>query len=271
MKNRILTFVFFVANAAAAFAQVTAGSIPSGTSAIGVNLNLSRTISFTDTTGFLDLDCDGTPDVGLQLVMGMTAIDLPNGVLLKELHNAYTICTDTVSSYVIVTPHNYGDTLCTGNHLWRADTSFGLGCYGTFVCYAPGVLTNQYIGYKKNSMSEVGWIKISFDLMFVPITLAVDTILVLCTATGIEDETGQGHFSISRNPTSGYFTLLIDVEEINSCSVSIFDMTGRKVELHQNIMPGQEFIFGETLKDGMYFVEIISDSSKKVVKLIKQR
>ncbi|HLG33929.1 MAG TPA: LamG-like jellyroll fold domain-containing protein [Bacteroidia bacterium] len=73
------------------------------------------------------------------------------------------------------------------------------------------------------------------------------------------------------NPSSNDFTFVIDASEKISCSINIFDLTGRIVESHQHISAGKEFKCGEELTNGIYYVEIISEKERKIVKLVKQK
>jgi hypothetical protein len=74
------------------------------------------------------------------------------------------------------------------------------------------------------------------------------------------------------NPSSDDFIFfVINTSEKNSYSINIFDLTGRIVEVHENIFPNKEFKCGDGLTDGIYFAEIISGGNRNVLKLIKQR
>jgi hypothetical protein len=264
MNSIIFFFLIIISQEMTSFAQVTAGSTPPGNSIFNPNINLSRTVSFTDTTGYLDLDCDGTDDIGLQLSMGMPAIDLPNGVILHELNSAFTICIDT-GAIEVGSLFNFGDTLCTGYHLWYADSVYGFGCYGTFICYAPGAVTNKYIAYKKTSTSEEGWIRISFDLMFYPIILSVDTMLVLCVPSGISHSDTETYFHVGPNPTSsGKLNILSEeklkaIEIYNSMGVLLKSFNGNEAEI---VLP-------ET--NGIYLIRVQgisgTNSMRKVLRL----
>lgn len=77
--------------------------------------------------------------------------------------------------------------------------------------------------------------------------------------------------NIFPNPSPNDFTFVINSSENNSCSINIFDLTGRVVEVHQDISADKEFKCGARLTDGIYYAEIISGYCKKVLKLVKQR
>jgi hypothetical protein len=88
-----------------------------------------------------------------------------------------------------------------------------------------------------------------------------------------EEDISQSNFDVAvyPNPSSNDFTFMIDAAEKISCSINIYDLTGRVVELHQNISAGIEFKCGNELTDGIYFAEIISDAERKIMKLVKQK
>ncbi|HLG34523.1 MAG TPA: DNRLRE domain-containing protein [Bacteroidia bacterium] len=73
------------------------------------------------------------------------------------------------------------------------------------------------------------------------------------------------------NPSSSDFTFVINSSENNSCTISIFDLTGRVVEAYKNVSVNEEFKCGKALTDGIYYAEIISGDQRKVLKLVRQR
>jgi hypothetical protein len=73
------------------------------------------------------------------------------------------------------------------------------------------------------------------------------------------------------NPAASDFTVLVNSSDNDSYSITIFDLTGRVAEAHKNISANREFKCGEALRDGVYYAEIISGDSRKVLKLVKQK
>ena len=71
------------------------------------------------------------------------------------------------------------------------------------------------------------------------------------------------------NPTENQFTLVLKGGTDEKVRVVIYDVLGRQVKRIEG-SNGQQFIrFGEDLKEGMYVVEVIQGTNRKVVKLLK--
>jgi hypothetical protein len=75
--------------------------------------------------------------------------------------------------------------------------------------------------------------------------------------------------TIYPNPTNSEFTLLIDMEEDEKASVSIYNMQGRKIEERSIESKKSTFNIGK-YPQGLYFVRVVTDkgksSSQKVIK-----
>lgn len=72
------------------------------------------------------------------------------------------------------------------------------------------------------------------------------------------------------NPTETQFTLIAESNKDQLISLRVMDMNGKTLERKDNIRSGQLIRFGSSYKTGTYFVEIIQDDKRKVIKLIKQ-
>jgi hypothetical protein len=73
------------------------------------------------------------------------------------------------------------------------------------------------------------------------------------------------------NPSRNYFT--VNIEAANNgekISVRLFDVTGRVVEVKNNLSGSQTLRIGDNLKAGLYFAEIRQGNYTKQVKLLKQ-
>ncbi len=73
------------------------------------------------------------------------------------------------------------------------------------------------------------------------------------------------HCALYPNPTINSFTLRLNESE--TCSISVLDLTGREV-LHFEEMK-DKFSFGNDLTEGIYLVKITSQSESKILKVIK--
>lgn len=196
MKPKFLTLLFAIlfANVTTS-AQLIAGDTAIGQVISNPNINLSVATMNQTKYALIDLDCDSIADMRIELYKGPTMIDGANYATLWVLNPIFEVCADT--SYVFgVSPikyYNLGDTLiCTGNNDWLNDTIYNLGNYGCMDCPGPTNINNAFISYKNTLTSQLGWIKISFDLndggvITIPITLSISEILSPCTTTELPD------------------------------------------------------------------------------------
>ena len=86
------------------------------------------------------------------------------------------------------------------------------------------------------------------------------------------DEKDASHWLIYPNPNNGTFTLQNTTMNGN-VSMSVFDMTGRKVyEEVKNMLPGEErMLHLEQLSSGSYMIHLIGDDNQETIPLIIQR
>jgi hypothetical protein len=72
------------------------------------------------------------------------------------------------------------------------------------------------------------------------------------------------------NPSSIYFTLKIESPKTKEkVSLRILDLNGRPVEQRNNLNPGQVIVIGNNYKAGIYFVELLQGTERKMLKLVK--
>jgi hypothetical protein len=72
------------------------------------------------------------------------------------------------------------------------------------------------------------------------------------------------------NPSTTKFTLKLESSNFNDkITLKIVDISGRIMEVKQNLYSGQVVEFGTDYKVGSYFVEAVQGDQRKVIKLIK--
>ena len=72
------------------------------------------------------------------------------------------------------------------------------------------------------------------------------------------------------NPTLSKFVLKLESDDMNTpMTIKVVDVSGRILEVKQNIRPGQLVEFGTNYKLGTYFAEVVQGEQRKVVQLIK--
>lgn len=196
MKTKFLTLLFAIlfANVTAS-AQLVAGGTASGQVISNPNVNLSVAIINQTKYGLIDLDCDSVADMRIELFKGPTIIDGANFATLFVLNPLYEICVDTsdVFGVIPVKYFNLDDTInYIGSYDWLNDTIYNLGNSGCMDCPGPFSVNNKFISYRNTLTSQLGWIKILFDLndgggTTIPITLTIPQILSPCTTTELPD------------------------------------------------------------------------------------
>jgi hypothetical protein len=191
MKKHLFFLFLILANVNLVYSQIIAGSAASGLIISNPAVSFSVT-SFTSDSRTFDLDCDGIADMSVELHKGPTAIDGANFAYLHILNSIFQICADTTNSMPRkVNYFNLGVSIvppATAN--WYNDANMQLGNYGCMECYGPTSVTDSYLGYKNSTTSQIGWIKISFNLIdggvgSVPITMSVPEVLSPCVTTSI--------------------------------------------------------------------------------------
>jgi N-acetylneuraminic acid mutarotase len=91
--------------------------------------------------------------------------------------------------------------------------------------------------------------------------------------TAIQEESENMHrltVIATPNPSQSYFTLTTKSSNVNSLALTVRDTYGRVVESKSNLSANGTIRFGSTLHAGVYFVEVIQGSTKKIVKLVKR-
>jgi uncharacterized delta-60 repeat protein len=83
-------------------------------------------------------------------------------------------------------------------------------------------------------------------------------------------EGGDLQVSAYPNPAPKAFTLQLRSSNAQPLQVRVLDMAGRVVEARQNVAANTSLSFGAAYQPGIYYVEIIQGTQRKVTKLVKQ-
>jgi hypothetical protein len=75
--------------------------------------------------------------------------------------------------------------------------------------------------------------------------------------SAIETEVTDFKIDIIPNPSSNYFSLVINTKDPSPVSIRIMDVLGRVVEVKNNMAVSEKYTFGNVLKPGVYLAEII--------------
>jgi PA14 domain/FG-GAP-like repeat/Bacterial Ig domain/Secretion system C-terminal sorting domain/IPT/TIG domain len=76
--------------------------------------------------------------------------------------------------------------------------------------------------------------------------------------------------TVAPNPSSTYFTLIIQSNNNKELSIMVTDASGRVVETKSNLAANRTVQIGDKLTAGVYFVEVMQDGKKQRMKLVKQ-
>jgi hypothetical protein len=71
------------------------------------------------------------------------------------------------------------------------------------------------------------------------------------------------------NPASSSFNLLITGKRKGFASIKVIDISGRVVERHEKVSPNSIFRLGQRLAAGSYFIEVLLDGQKQIIRVIK--
>ena len=88
--------------------------------------------------------------------------------------------------------------------------------------------------------------------------------------SAIETEVADFKTDIIPNPSSNFFSLVINTKDPSPVSIRIMDVLGRVVEMKNNMAVSEKYTFGNGLKPGVYLAEIIQGKNRKVIRLVKK-
>lgn len=176
--------------AAPAHAQLTAGEVPPGMSALDINLSIALTDPFTSDSVALEFDCDDSFDAWGVLYRNAPEVDAPNFALLRFVDTDIEVCADLNTGWQQRPKyHGFGDPLdCMGSFDWQGSNPIMLGDFGGFVPTGPAQVDSLYIAYRRGA--QTGWILLSFDVQgdLNEVSLHVHQLLPLCPGIMSEGE-----------------------------------------------------------------------------------
>ena len=128
-------------------------------------------------------------------------------------------------------------------------------------------MTGKFIANQITSNgSNVIWN--SYDCASAPVLptkLSTDELPTKIDLTTQEDEMS---IQVTPNPSSSFFTLVIQSTSKEAADVRVFDMAGRQVDQKRGAV-GESIRFGNMLAQGMYIVEVLQGNHQKLMKVIK--
>jgi Domain of unknown function (DUF4082)/PKD-like domain/Bacterial Ig domain len=91
----------------------------------------------------------------------------------------------------------------------------------------------------------------------------------LSPLNGITDSIPLMKVIAGPNPSRNYFTLSVITKRTNPMTVTIMDNFGKIMEKHERVNAAGVLRFGDKLKTGLYFVEVMQGGEKKTVTVLK--
>ena len=246
-------------------AQITAGEVPAGQSAIEVLGSVSLSTNFSSDSIGIELDCDDAMDAWAILRLGFPAVDAPNSAELRSSGSEIEVCMDLASgSLQRPRYYTFGQVLdCSGGFGWQSDASFTLGDLGGFGAIGPGMVDSLYIAYRQDGIT--GWIRLSFDLSEAEIDMQVHTVLSVCGGTtSIARNTRPAVATLHPNPSDGRPVRVESTKTIRY--IELLDTYGRTIALH----PGNTQLITPPDAAGTYWVRLVfSDDLQNILPLVR--
>ena len=224
MKNTLpILFVFITSSASA---QLLAGEVPSGATALDLNIDIELSTAFTIDSAGLEIDCDDFPDIMAVLVRGMPEVDAPNVAMLRMIDDDLEICADGVPNYSRPQYHAYGQPMdCAGTFNWQGDEYTTLGDFGSFTAIGPTSIDSLYIAVRRGA--QAGWILLSFELTGSAPHLRIHQALSLCYVTALNTHEASLDWRIVPTLTHGEPLRVEGTADMQR--LEVLDATGRIV------------------------------------------
>ena len=98
MSTSLFPIIVLLFLSAPASAQLHAGEVPGGSSALDVGIDIALNTSFTEDSAGVEVDCDDQPDITVVLMHGAPPVDAPNIAPLRMVDDDLEFCADPAFS-----------------------------------------------------------------------------------------------------------------------------------------------------------------------------
>ena len=258
--------------------QVTATATPTNTSCYGVadgKISISNLVGYspfmykTGTGGTLTpLTLPNTTISNLRAGDYRIYLQDANGCTSPGIVAAVQQPADVVVNYIITpltcsNPKGSISLSLPGNATGTFKLNPG-GNYTSQFLYT-GLTTGTYYGYAKNAGGCTG--------RSTPIVLSPATgcsTFARMASTNANNGKQSFEVSLSPNPSSNRFTLLVHSTKNEAVQLRVMDVNGKVVYTAKGL-PEQAFRFGESFANGIYMVEIRQGEEVKTVKAVKMK
>ncbi len=229
MRSSLL-LIATLAFGASTQAQLTAGEVPAGASAVDQNINLLLSAPFSADSAGLEIDCDDFPDIMAMLISGAPPIDAPNVALLRLIDTDLEVLADGNSSASRPLFLDAGEPIVpSGDFDWQSGEYFTLGDFGSFTAIGPVQISSQYIGVRRGA--QVAWVQLSFLLNnALSVSLQVHNALSFCGLTTALAENDQERMRLAPSISHGEPIRVVTTEPW--LRIEVLDAAGRTVARH---------------------------------------
>lgn len=211
-------------------AQLLAGEVPTGSTALDLDIHIELPAPFTADSAALEIDCDDFFDIMVSLIHGQPAVDAPNVALLRMIDADLELCADGVSGQSRPQYYAFGQPIdCIGGFDWQPDDITTLGDIGSFTAIGPMSIDSQYVAFRRGT--QLGWILLSFDLSGQTPWLRVHRALSICAGpTSVPTTTAAPMLVLYPNPCDERAVRVEASEPWRS--LELLDATGRSLALY---------------------------------------
>lgn len=266
MRTPVLPLIALLFQCIRASAQLTAGEVPSGMSAVDLNIDLTLGTPMTTDSAGLELDCDDFQDAMAVLQRGFPAVDAPNSAALHFVDSDLELCANLAPNFQQRPKYySFGQPLdCAGDFEWQAVGGITLGDLGGFMATGPASIDSLYIAYRRGA--TVGWIQLSFDVNDgIPVYLRIHRVLAVCpSTTSIPQNDASEPLLLFPNPGDGGLVRVQNAEALRA--IELLDATGRCVARYN----GNLRSFAPPEVAGTYLVRALhADGQRSTVRWVR--
>lgn len=264
MRTPVLPIAALLVVTAQAKAQLHAGEVPSGMSAVDVNIDIFLPTPNTTNSATFEVDCDDQPDMMVELVHGQPAVDAPNVAMLHLMDADLELCADLAT---FQRPKYYAvEQLldCAGDFDWQSGIVNVLGDFGSFTAIGPTSIDSMYVAYRRGA--QVGWILLSFEVIGnVGPSLQVHQVLPICPGTtSIGSHDPAPALGLFPNPGNGGPIRVQSAEVVES--IEVLDAAGRSLAWYS----GNPRTIAAPEVAGTYLVRAINaDGRRSITRLVR--
>lgn len=266
MRTPVLPLIALLFQCIPASAQLTAGEVPDGMSALDLNIDITLGTPMTMDSAGLELDCDDFPDAWAVLQRGFPAVDAPNTAALHFMDSDLELCANMAPSFQRRPKYySFGQPLdCAGDFEWQLAGGITLGDLGGFMATGPASIDSLYVAYRRGA--TMGWIQLSFDVNDgIPVYLRIHRVLAVCpSTTSIPQNDAQEPLLLFPNPGDGGPVRVQNTEALRA--IELLDATGRCVARYS----GNLRSFAAPEAAGTYLVRALyADGQRSTVRWVR--